>query len=170
MSILSVVLWTVIGSTVGSALGVWLIVEWLVSRETRRGAQRREVYARHRTRLLAARRTRLDLAVRAGDTRVAGAALSRMSAVPDDDAGVDPDPTCPVAVLPDAQRSWKTKLWPKSTIDRKRIYFTEPPRDWVDAATDERQATLKAMQKQYHEMRNDEFAAYLRGERPDPRD
>ena len=175
MSILSVMICAVLGSTIGAAAGAWLTVEWLVGRETRRGAQRREVYARHRARLLAARRTRLDLAVRAGDSRVAKPGLSGVSAVPDRDAGVDGDPTGPVVVPPDVQRRWKTKLWPKSAIDRKRIYFTDPLSDsdlveradiavkeWVDAATDERQAKLKAMQTDHK--------AYLRGERADPRD
>ena len=139
MSILSVVIWAVIGSTVGSAFGAWLTAEWLVSRETRRGAQRREVYARHRARLLVARRARMDLAVRAGDSRVARSGLSGVSAVPDDDTGVDGDPTGPVAV---------------SAAIRLRH---------LDAATPERQARLMGMQRT-------DYKAYLRGERPDPRD
>ena len=146
MSILSVMIWMLIGSLIGAAVGPWLTVEWLIRRERRRGAQRRETYAIQRARLLVARRARMDLAVRAGDSRGFRPGFSGMSAVPDDDTGVDGDPTKPV-VVPD-------------TVRRRHL----------DAASDERQARLKAMQKQYHDMRNDEFAAYLRGERPDPRD
>ena len=124
MSILSVVIWAVVGSTIGSALGAWLTVEWLISRETRRGSQRREVYARHRARLLAARRTRMDLAVRAGDSRGFRPDLSGVPPVPDDDARVDRDPTVAVS----------------DAIRRRHL----------DAATDERKARLKAMQKQHH--------------------
>ena len=131
---------------VSVAIGTWLMMTYLVRREQRHGAQRRETHAIESARLLVARGARLDLAVRAADSRAAGSTLSRMPAVPDDDTGVDGDPTKPV-VVPD-------------TVRRRHL----------DAATEERQGRLKAMQKQYHDMRNDEFAAYLRGERADPRD